>query len=45
MLFPRSEISTKIEQIQEGTSINKLVELYCDIDDFAKYLSLVAKQL
>jgi hypothetical protein len=36
MLVPRSDLSTKNDPIQKGTSMNKLVELYCDVDDFCK---------
>jgi hypothetical protein len=36
MPVPGSDLSTKIKQIQKGTGMNKLVELYCDVDDFCK---------
>ena len=36
MLVPRSDPSTKNDPIQNETSINKLVELYGDVDDFCK---------
>jgi len=34
MPVPGTDLSTKIKQIQKGTGVNKLVELYCDVDDF-----------
>jgi hypothetical protein len=36
MPVPRSDLSTKRDQSTQGTGMNNLVELYCDVDDFCK---------
>ena len=36
MLVPRSDLSTKINPIVTVTSIDKLIETYCDVDDFCQ---------
>lgn len=36
MPVPRSDLSTKNDTDKQGTGMNKLVELFCDVDDFCK---------
>ncbi len=36
MPVPRSEFSTKKKEILSGTGMDKLVELFCDVDDFCR---------
>jgi hypothetical protein len=36
MPVPRSDLSTKRDESKKGTGMSKLVELFCDVDDFCK---------
>ena len=36
MPVPRSDLSTNNDWIKKGTGMIKLVELFCDVDDFCK---------
>ena len=36
MLVPRSDHSTKSDSTLAGTSMDKLIETYCDVDDFCQ---------
>ena len=43
MSVPRSDLSTKKVGTNRGTGMKNLVELFCDVDDFCKVLSLNGK--